>query len=99
MKQKEVSLLHEVLARSFIEHCDLEGFIPNSKVKFVLRFRFRIPRESYCDILQEFINLGFLEKISNREFQLNKEFLKENSDYHYNNGEVSEVSDGGYPIK
>lgn len=69
-KKKKIPLLHKTLARSFIEHVETENTIPYSKVKFVLRFKFRVPKDKYLEILGEFCDYGLLEKESNSYYKI-----------------------------
>lgn len=67
-QKKEVPLLHKQIAEAIKEQQE-QGEVPYSKLKFVLRFKFRIPNEHLGSIIDEFCELGLIERLDRRTFR------------------------------
>ena len=66
---------YEAITESFLEYCDREGKIPYSKVKFVLRYKFRVPNERLGSIVKEFCKFGLLIRHSQRELEVTPTYI------------------------
>lgn len=74
MGQKQIPILHWSMGQRFLEYCDINRCIPYSKIKFVLRYSFRIPKKHFVSIVKEFVEFGVLEKTGNFEYYISKKF-------------------------
>jgi len=61
---------YKAITESLLEYCDDEGNLPYSKVKFVLRYKFRVPNDKLGRILKEFCTFGLLIRNSQRDWQV-----------------------------
>jgi len=68
-KKRKAPLLHKEIAKVIKEQEEEDEEIPYSKVKFVLRFKFRIPKEHFGSIIDEFCKFGLLERLDKRTFK------------------------------
>jgi len=62
--------LYQAITKSLIEYTDEDGKIPYSKVKFVLRYKFRVPNEKLGSIVKEFCRFGLLIRNSQRDWEV-----------------------------
>ena len=69
MKQK-ITELHKSLCKRFFPYCDRLQVIPYSKIKFVMRFSWRLPKEDMQKVIHELIECGVFERLSQREMRL-----------------------------
>jgi hypothetical protein len=68
--------LYNSLAKSFIDYCDIDNNITHSKVRFCLRFKFRIPLEKLMTIIKEFESYNILIRKDKQTYSLNKKFIQ-----------------------
>ena len=68
-------MLYWSMGQRFLEYCDLDGNIPYSKIKFVLRYSYRVPKNHFVSIVKEFVEFGILEKRGSIEYVISKSFL------------------------
>ena len=87
-KKKKIQppTLYQAIVRSLIEYCDEEGKIPYSKVKFVLRYKYRVPSSELGTILKEFCSFGLLIRNTQRDWEVAPVYIVK-----FNNGNELEV--------
>jgi hypothetical protein len=68
--------LYNSLAKGFKDYCDMDNCITYSKVRFCLRFKFRIPLDKLMTIIKEFETYNILIRKDKQTYSLNKKFLK-----------------------
>lgn len=81
-----VPKLHRIMATRFLDYADLDGTIAYGKVKFVLRYIFRVPKEYLTSIINEFTGYNILYRKNqnlmeigdfiSREYEININSLK-----------------------
>ena len=69
-KKKVGTILHSAMAKKFLEYCDYDKIITKAKLKFCLRYTFRVPKETYMNIVDEFVELGYLNYIDQEKLEV-----------------------------
>jgi len=64
------------MGQRFLDYCDLERNIPYTKIRFVLRYSFRVPKEHFVTIVKEFVDLGILVKEGSFKYKVSEEFCR-----------------------
>jgi len=66
---------YKSITESFIDYCDENGNIPYSKVKFVLRYKFRVPNEKLRSVIKEFCNFGLLIRHTQQTLEVSPTYV------------------------